>query len=1491
MLDAPFSEKNIRVFAIDPGNIRYLYAAVRYRGPDTSMLKSLSPICNSAFPFNSFPSFLSRALKQGCLATLWGLFAVVACGAWSAAVAQTAHFARAQSVVANAANDGLFHASGVAVDGSGNVYVADSGNDRVLKETLSAGGYIQSVVANAANNGLGSPAGVAVDGSGNVYIADYEYSQVLKETTSAGGYTQSVVANSTDNGLSGPAGIAVDGGGNVYIADLSNSRVLKETLSADSYTQSVVANAASNGLSAPWGVAVDRSGNVYIADFMNYRVLKETLSAGDYTQSVVANAATNGLFLPYGVAVDRSGNVYIADSANNRVLKETFSEGTYAQTVVADSATNGLDYPYAVAVDVGGTVYIADYNNNLVLKETSSGGNFGTVNVGSASPSPISMIFTFNTAGTLGSTAVVTQGATGLDFSNAGTGTCTAGTAYTVGESCTVDVSFKPKFAGTRYGAAELLNGSGKVIATGYVEGTGVGPQVNFPPGTQSVVASATNNGLNHPFGVAVDGNGNIYIADDWNNRVLKETLSAGSYVQSVVANNANNGLYDPWDVAVDGSGNVYIADYYNQRVLKEMPSAGGYTQSVVANYASNGLNSPEGVAVDGSGNVYIADYWNSRVLKETLSAGGYTQSVVADGPVNGLDETAGVAVDGSGNVYIADYYSNRVLKETLSADGYTQTVIANSANNGLKYPYGVAVDGSGNIYIADSDNSRVLKETPSAGSYTQSVIANAANNGLDNPYAVAVDGSGNVYIADSFNSRVLKEDFADPPSLTFAATAVGKTSTDSPQTVTVENVGNAPLSFPIPTTGTNPSIATNFTLNSSGAAACKVENSGTATEETLSPNASCEFAISFEPEIGGTLSGSLVLTDTNLNASAPGYASQSILLTGTVIRLTPTITWATPAAINYGTALSGTQLDASSSVAGTFAYSPAAGTILQAGSNELSVTFTPTNTADYTTATSDVTLVVNPIPIVSLSATSLVFGNEAVGSASAPQSVTLTNTGDAPLSISSIAVTGADASSFVFANTCGSSLAEGANCSIHGHFAPIAAGALTASITITENASGSPRNISLSGIGLRPAVSLSASSLSFGSQTVGTASASQWVTLTSSGDAPVLITSIGVTGADASSFDFANNCGNSLAVGASCSIHGHFAPAAAGALTAAITITDNAAGSPHSVAMSGTGLGPAVSLSAASLTFGMQGIGTASLSQAVALTNTGNEPLTIASIGVTGADASSFDFANSCGATLAVGAACSIHGHFAPTAVGALTAAIVITDNAAGSPHSVALNGTGLGPTVSLSAASLTFGSQAVGTASVSQAVTLANTGNEALSITSIKVTGADASSFDFANDCGTSLAAGANCSIHGHFGPTTGGALSAAITIVDNAGNSPQSIALSGTGLGPALSLSTASLAFGSEAVGMATASQSVTLINSGNEPLSITSIKVTGADASSYDFANSCATSLAAGSSCTIHGHFAPAAAGALTAFITITDNAGGSPRSIALSGTGQ
>jgi sugar lactone lactonase YvrE len=882
-----------------------------------------------------------------------GLLAL--CGALlcAAAWAQTAAFSGAESTLPTT---GLHYPVAVAVDLSGNAYVVDSNNNAVYVETLSGGTYTQSTLPTSA---LATPAGIAVDAGGSVYIADTYNSRVLKETPSGGGYAESTVGND----LYEPEGVAVDGAGNVYITDAGNHRVLMETPGAGSYTQSVV---PTTGLYWPYGIAVDGAGNLYIAEESYGFVVMETLSGGNYIQSTIVP----NLVSPYQVAVDANGDLYIADTENYRILKETPSGGGFTQTVVP---TSPLLNPEGVGVDANGNVYIADSSNSRVLVE-SAAGNFGTVPVGTTSAGPhmatpsggsshkvtskvkpalaavgttttgITLYFSFNAPATVGSIAVLTEGKSGLDFADAGTGSCAPG-PYLAGASCTVNIAFTPLFAGPRYGAAVLFDGSQQVLATGLVYGIGTGPQVNFLPGTQTAVRT----GLGSPYAVAVDGGGAIYIADTNNKQVLKEApLPGGGYTETVV-----EGSFTSYGVAVDGAGNVYIGDSDNNRVVKETPQPGGYAETVVA---SSGLAWPQGLAVDGSGNVYFEDSGNGRALKEAPQpGGGYAQSIVVG---SGLSLAGGIAVDGGGTVYIADYGNNRVLAETPQpGGGYSSATVG----SGLSGPNGVAVDAAGNVYIADINNNRVVKAPPSDPNCTVAGDCPALGTGLKGPGALALDGLGNLYIADSGNNAVVKLDLWDAPVLAFASTPWGSTSGDSPRTVRVENVGNAALTFPPLVAGNNPSISTGFTLSSGGTGACPLIAAGAATPGTLSAGIDCLLPISFSPGAPGVYAGSLVLTDNALNVAG---AAQTIGLSGIGLQATPAINWPAPGAIQYGTPLSGAQLDAWANVPGTFVYSPGPWTVLGVGQQTLSVVFTPNDTVDYTTATATVTLTVNPVPV-----------------------------------------------------------------------------------------------------------------------------------------------------------------------------------------------------------------------------------------------------------------------------------------------------------------------------------------------------------------------------------------------------------------------------------------------------------------------------------------------------------------------------------------------
>jgi hypothetical protein len=327
---------------------------------------------------------------------------------------------------------------------------------------------------------------------------------------------------------------------------------------------------------------------------------------------------------------------------------------------------------------------------------------------------------------------------------------------------------------------------------------------------------------------------------------------------------------------------------------------------------------------------------------------------------------------------------------------------------------------------------------------------------------------------------------------------------------------------------------------------------------------------------------------------------------------------------------------------------------------------------------------------VVSLSPTSLAFGSQAVGKTSTVHTVTLSNTGNAALSSTSLALTGTNASDFAQTNTCGSSVAAGAHCTISVTFKPSASGSRTASVRITDNASGSPQTVSLSGTGTQTAaaaaaaaavVSLSPTSLAFGSQPVGTPSTAQTLTLSNTGNAALSITSLALTGSNASDFAQTNTCGSSVAAGSNCTISVTFKPSASGSRTASVGITDNASGSPQTVSLSGTGTGTAalVSLSPTSLAFGNQPIDVSSTTQSVILSNTGNGTLSITSLVLAGTNASDFAQTNTCGSALAAGANCTIVVWFTPSVAGTEAASLSISNNASGSSQTVSFSGTGI--------------------------------------------------------------------------------------------------------------------------------------------------------------------------------------------------------------------
>jgi 6-phosphogluconolactonase (cycloisomerase 2 family) len=315
-------------------------------------------------------------------------------------------------------------------------------------------------------------------------------------------------------------------------------------------------------------------------------------------------------------------------------------------------------------------------------------------------------------------------------------------------------------------------------------------------------------------------------------------------------------------------------------------------------------------------------------------------------------------------------------------------------------------------------------------------------------------------------------------------------------------------------------------------------------------------------------------------------------------------------------------------------------------------------------------------------------FGSVVVGQSSNTRMVSLTNTGDQPLSLNAIAPSGADALDFSAVPNCQlpALLLANATCSISVTFKPTAVGARRASLTTSDNAAGGTQSIPLSGTGVapEPAVTLLPGSVSFPSTAQGVTSTSQTVTVTSSGAASLHISSVLVGGTNPADFAMISSCNGAFPVGANCTIGVTFSPLGDGLRTATISIADDAPGSPQSVELSGSGIGPpvprpGVALAPSAVSFPATVLGTTTGSETVTVTSAGTAPLHIAKIDLGGANRGDFSITDGCTppATYTVHASCTLSLIFTPSAAGTRTAAITITDDAPNSPQTIAVAGT----------------------------------------------------------------------------------------------------------------------------------------------------------------------------------------------------------------------
>jgi len=658
--------------------------------------------------------------------------------------------------------------------------------------------------------------------------------------------------------------------------------------------------------------------DVLIADTGNNRVIAgELLGIGYFSAGIIASGLSGPqgvtlaapTFQPNGLQAGGGyGYAYLADTGNGRVLSE--SDGGTGPALVS----NGMESPSGMAADGSGNVYIADSKKNCIWKlATGPAADFGKVNVGTKVTLPLTFSYLFGEAWTPPS--IVTQGASNLDFSNANSGTCIPGTAFADLTNCILNVTFLPTAAGMRPG--ELSFTAAPLTPTVYLHGIGVGPQIEYDPGTQTTLAT----GFNDPRGVAVDGNSNVYVADFGDGQIVKVT-PAGVMSNFFPLNSVSS-------LSIDGGGNLYAvgdgSGEGNLGIFEISPTGVVISPELFYNYASD-------VVLDGSGDVFVADIQVDDILETDFRqdsalyyGGGFTPKAVA--------------VDGSGNLFIVDSTDWLVWKCTPSREW-------SLVGSGYSRPAGVAVDGFGNVFVADFGNNRVVKVTPAG---VQSTIG----SNLIEPSAIAIDRYFNLYITELGNGQLVKIDRHTSPGLSFASTEVGKTSSDSPRAVTIENAGNAPLTFPTPSTGKNASISANFTIG--GASTCPVLSSASGAA-TLAAGSTCTYNVRFAPTVAGAITGSLVTTDNNLDVAT---SEQTYSLKGTATAAPVTVKWQPPAAIPAGTALTAKQLDAEASVAGKFVYSPAAGTKLAKGTHMLKTAFTPEDTSKYKKTTAKVDLVV----------------------------------------------------------------------------------------------------------------------------------------------------------------------------------------------------------------------------------------------------------------------------------------------------------------------------------------------------------------------------------------------------------------------------------------------------------------------------------------------------------------------------------------------------
>jgi hypothetical protein len=529
------------------------------------------------------------------------------------------------------------------------------------------------------------------------------------------------------------------------------------------------------------------------------------------------------------------------------------------------------------------------------------------------------------------------------------------------------------------------------------------------------------------------------------------------------------------------------------------------------------------------------------------------------------------------------------------------------------------------------------------------------------------------------------------------------------------------------------------------------------------------------------------------------------------------------------------------------------------------------------------------PAPAVTVDPALIDFGEHEVGTGSTPRTVTVTNSGTAPLSITSVIPSG---DFDIVGDLCSAnSLLPGGSCTFSVRFTPTVEGPRSGEVSITSNAASSPHRVMLSGTGVRRGLVVSSASLMFGEQEVGTTSAAQSVILTNSGTGSVTITSVTPTADYVVINDLCTAA--MLTPTGTCTFAVQFTPTVEGLRPSEVGITSNAAGSPHRVTLSGTGVRRTLTLTPNPLDFGSVQVGTPSPTRFVTVHNAGVGPVQVTSFAATG------DFAvvaaqSNCSLTslLQAGANCFIALQATATVAGPRSGTLTVVSTATNSPHAVDLLATGVMPQLTLTPNPLDFASVQVGTPSPTRFVTVHNAGVGPVQVTSFVATG------DFAvvaaqSNCSLTspLQAGANCFIALQATATVAGPRTGTLTLASTATNSPHTVDLLATGVMSQLTLTPDPLDFASVQVGTPSPTRFVTVHNAGVGPVQVTSFAATGDFAVVAAQSNCSLTSLLqAGANCFIALQATATVAGPRTGTLTLASTATNSPHTVDLLATG-